>query len=310
MISGLRNKDILTLDELNRDEILSVLSKAKDFKGMLERKESHSYLNEKTIALIFQKPSTRTRVSFEVGIAQLGAYPIYLNASDMQLGRGETINDTGHVLSRYVDAIIVRIFAQKDIDLLAEAASVPVINGLTDDYHPCQVLADLMTILESKNKFSGIKLAYLGDGNNVVHSLLLGAAKVGMDIIIATPKGYEPSGSVVERARNIAGKNSIVEIINDPEEAVRDADIIYTDVWTSMGQELEGDTRRKVFVSYQINSRILAHAKPDVIVMHCLPAHRGEEITSEVIDGPNSVVFDQAENRLHVQKALLVSILG
>lgn len=309
MNSGLYNKDILTLDELSRDEILTILSKAEDFKSMLEKKKPHNYLNGKTIALIFQKPSTRTRISFEAGIAQLGAYPLYLNANDMQLGRGETIEDTGRVLSRYVDAIIIRTFAQKEIELLAESATVPVINGLSDDYHPCQTLADLLTVLEIKKKFSGIKLAYLGDGNNVVHSLLLGSAKVGMDIFIATPEGYEPSPLVVERAKSIA-KNSTIKITNNPEEAVENADIVYTDVWTSMGQESEKDIRKKVFVPYRINSRILTYAKPEVAVMHCLPAHRGEEITNDVIDGPNSVVFDQAENRLHTQKALLALLLG
>ncbi|MBI4744788.1 MAG: ornithine carbamoyltransferase [Actinobacteria bacterium] len=309
MISDFHGRDVLTLDEFTGDEILALLSKAKDLKGMLKKKEPHNYLDGKTIALIFQKPSTRTRISFEAGIAQLGAYPLYLNANDMQLGRGETIDDTGRVLSRYVEAIVIRTFAQEEIELLAEAASIPVINGLSDDYHPCQSLADLLTILEIKNRFSGIKLAYLGDGNNVVHSLLLGSAKVGMDIFVATPEGYEPSSLVVEKAKNIA-KNSKVEIMNDPEEAVKDADVVYTDVWTSMGQESEGDIRKKIFVPYQINSKILSYAKSDTVVMHCLPAHRGEEITNEVMDGPNSVVFDQAENRLHTQKALLALLLG
>ncbi|MDI6822212.1 MAG: ornithine carbamoyltransferase [Actinomycetota bacterium] len=310
-MASLKGRDLLTLGDLGPDEIYLILSKAMEFKRLQRMGISHRYLEGKAVAMIFEKPSTRTRVSFEVALAHLGAHPIFLSAEDMQLGRGESIEDTGRVLSRYVDAIIIRTFAQRDVEKLAKDADVPVINALTDDFHPCQVLGDFMTILEKKDRLAGLKLAYVGDGNNVAHSLLMGSVKVGLNIFIASPKGYEPKKWIVDMAlRNLRGLKPKVEMVNDPIKAVRNADIVYTDVWVSMGQEAERDERLSAFQSYQVNKELLAYAKPDAIVMHCLPAHRGEEITAKVMDDPRCVVFDQAENRLHVQKALLISLIG
>jgi len=310
-VASLKGRDLLTLGDLGPDEIYLILSKAMEFKRLQRMGVSHRYLEGKAVAMIFEKPSTRTRVSFEVALAHLGAHPIFLSAEDMQLGRGESIEDTGRVLSRYVDAIIIRTFAQGDVEKLAKDADVPVINALTDDFHPCQVLGDFMTILEKKDRLAGLKLAYVGDGNNVAHSLLMGSVKVGLNIFIASPKGYKPKKWIVDMAlRNLRGLKPKVEMVNDPIKAVRNADIVYTDVWVSMGQEAERDKRLSAFQSYQVNKELLAYAKPDAIVMHCLPAHRGEEITAEVMDDPRCVVFDQAENRLHVQKALLISLIG
>ncbi|MEW6189145.1 MAG: ornithine carbamoyltransferase [Actinomycetota bacterium] len=310
-MASLRGRDILTLGDLSPDEIYLILSKAMEFKRLQRMGVSHRYLEGKAVAMIFEKPSTRTRVSFEVGLAHLGAHPIFLSAGDMQLGRGESIEDTGRVLSRYVDAIIIRTFAQGDVEKLAKAADVPVINALTDDFHPCQALGDFMTILEKKDRLAGLKLAYVGDGNNVAHSLLMGSVKVGLNIFIASPKGYEPKKWIIDMAlKNLRGLKPKAEVVNDPIKAVRNADIVYTDVWVSMGQEAERDERISAFQPYQVNKELLAYAKPDAIVMHCLPAHRGEEITAEVMDDPRCVVFDQAENRLHIQKALLISLIG
>lgn len=307
---SLKDKDILTLGELSTDELYLILSKALEFKRLKRSGMPHRLLEGKSVALVFEKPSTRTRVSFEVGISHLGAQVVYLKSDDLQLGRGETIEDMGKVLARYVDAIVIRTFAQKTVEELAKAADVPVINGLSDDFHPCQVLADLMTILEKKDHLAGLKLTYVGDGNNVCHSLLLGAVKVGLSISIATPKGYEPSEEVVNRAlddvRNVTQK---VVLTNSPARAVKGADIVYTDVWTSMGKEDEEKERRRVFSPYQVNAELLELAKPDCLVMHCLPAHRGEEITASVLKDKRCVIFDQAENRLHVQKALLTSLI-
>jgi ornithine carbamoyltransferase len=260
--------------------------------------------------MIFQKPSTRTRVSFEVGIVELGGYGLYLSANDLQLGRGETIKDTGHVLERYLDAIMIRTFAQEDVEQLAEHADIPVINGLTDYSHPCQALADLMTIRERLGRLSGARLAYLGDGNNVCISLMVGAARFGMRFVAATPEGYEPDVNAVMAARRAAVQmGGTVELTRDPKEAAHEADVLYTDVWTSMGQEKESERRRKDLAGYRIDDELLSDASPDAIVLHCLPAHYGEEITEDILYGPHSAVWDQAENRLHAQKALLALIV-
>jgi len=307
-MESLKGKDLLTLNELSKDEIFYLLSKALELKRLRNLREPHHFLRDHTVALIFEKPSTRTRVSFEVGLSHLGAYPLFLEAQTLQLSRGETLEDMGAVLSRYVDGIVIRTFAQKRVEDLAKAAQVPVINGLSDDFHPCQILGDLLTILEKKAKLDGLKLAYLGDGNNVAQTLLIGAAKVGMDVVVVTPKGYGPKEEIVELAVKERQPGTTVAVSNDPEEA-KGADILYTDVWVSMGQEKNPD-RKYEFMPYQLNERLVSLAKPDCLVMHCLPAHRGEEITNAVMDGPNSVVLDQAENRLHVQKALLVAAIG
>jgi ornithine carbamoyltransferase len=264
-----------------------------------------------SVAVIFEKPSTRTRLSFDAGIAQLGGHSIVIDARSTQLGRGETMEDTGQVLSRYVSAIVIRTFGQDRIEALAEASSVPVVNALTDYAHPCQALADLQTIREKKGGLSGLTLAYLGDGNNMAHSLLLAGALAGMHVRVASPPGFEPIEQVVRRANEIGEKTGgAASVSNDAAKAARNADVLYTDVWASMGQETEATSRQLVFQPYQLDERAVDAAADDVIVMHCLPAHRGDEIAAAVIDGPHSVVFDQAENRLHAQKALLAFLLG
>lgn len=300
-------RDVISVRDLefDMDEILSM---ALDLKSGRVKKEGA--LKGKTLAMIFEKPSTRTRVSFEVGMAQLGGHALYLSPRDLQIGRGETIADTAKVLSRYVDAIMYRAFSHEMMLELAKNATVPVINGLDDLEHPCQIVADLLTVKEKKGKLKGIKMAYVGDGNNVCNSLLLGAAIVGMDFVAACPDGYKPNDKIVADAISIAKRNKCLsKVISDPHDAVKDADVVYTDVWTSMGQEKEAEEREKVFAPYQVNSKLLANAKDDCIVMHCLPAHRGHEITDEVIDGEQSVVFDQAENRLHAQQAILLRVI-
>jgi len=298
-------RDFLSIDDLTVRELDEVLELAGKMKASPE--DHAEALDGKSIAMIFEKPSTRTRVSFEVAIAELGAHPVVLNSSELQLGRGETIEDTGRVLSRYVDAIVVRTFEQERLEVLAGAADVPVINSLSDFEHPCQALADLLTIRERKGDFPGVILAYLGDGNNVTHSLLLAGAKAGMHVRVATPPGYEPIPQVVQRAEEIAMETGgSVETGHDPAWAADGADLLYTDVWASMGQEAEADARTLVFPAYRIDAGAVARATEDVVVLHCLPAHRGQEITDDVIDGPHSAVWDQAENRLHTQKALLV----
>jgi len=265
----------------------------------------------RSIGMIFEKPSTRTRVSFEVAITELGAHAVVLNASELQLGRGETIEDTGRVLSRYVQAIVLRTFEQERLEVLASAASVPVVNALSDFEHPCQCLADLLTIKEVKGELAGRTITYLGDGNNVTHSLLLGGAKSGMHVRAGTPPGFEPIPQVVQRASDIAAETGgSVTVTHDPTEASRGADVLYTDVWASMGQEAEADERALVFPAYALDAEKVAVAATDVTVMHCLPAHRGQEIAADVIDGPRSVVWDQAENRMHTQKALMLWLLG
>lgn len=308
---GLKGQDLLALYALSKEEILEILRVAALLKAKQKQGIPHPVLAGKTLAMIFTKSSTRTRVSFEVAMYQLGGYPFFLSGQELQLGRGETIADTAIVLSRYVDGIMIRTFAHADVEELAKYADVPVINGLTDLNHPCQILADFQTILEQKGKLHGLKLAYVGDGNNVCHSLLNGCAKVGMNISVATPRGYEPSATIVDLARKDAAvSGALVELTEDPAKAARDADIIYTDVWASMGQEAEHAERLKIFAPYEVNAALAKLAKPDYLFLHCLPAHRGEEVSAEVIDGPNSVVFDEAENRLHAQKAVLALLMG
>jgi ornithine carbamoyltransferase len=306
----LKGRDFTRLGSWNSDELKTVLDLGDSLKELQRQGEPHELLPGRALGMIFQKPSTRTRVSFEVGIAQLGGRGVYLAANDLQLGRGETIKDTGVVLSRYLDAIMIRTFAQEDVEELAEHADIPVINGLTDYAHPCQALADLMTIREKLGRLSGARLAYLGDGNNVCISLMVGAARFGMRFVAATPPGYEPDSTAVTAARRAAVQmGGTVELVSDPREAARDADAVYTDVWTSMGQEDEAEKRRNDLADYRIDSDLLQLAADDAIVLHCLPAHYGEEITEDVLYGPQSAVWDQAENRLHAQKALMALII-
>jgi ornithine carbamoyltransferase len=302
-------RDYLSVDDVGTDELLHVLNLAASLKA--DRSLHRAALAGRTVALIFEKASTRTRVSFEVGVDQLGARPLTLAATDIQLGRGETIEDTGRVLSRYVDAIVLRTFEQERLEALAGAASVPVVNSLSDFEHPCQALADLQTIRERSGPLEGRVLTYVGDGNNVAHSLLLAGAKTGMTVRVAAPAGFEPIPQIVQRASEIAGETGgAVEIVSDPQSAVKGANVVYTDVWASMGQEDETEERSLVFRPYQVNGGLMELADPDAIVLHCLPAHRGHEITDEVLDGPASAVWDQAENRLHSQKALLLFLFG
>src|SRR3954454_2338632 len=291
----------------SREDLLEVLDLADDLKRRQQAGEEHRILSGRTLGRIIQKPSTRTRVSFEVGIYQLGAARLYLAAGDLQLGRGETIKDTAVVLSRYLDAIMIRTFAQSDVDELAANASIPVINGLTDSAHPCQALADVMTIRERFGKFEGLKVVYLGDGNNVCASLMVACAKLGMSFVAATPASYRPSDEVVAIAREAGGS---VELTDDPRAAVDGADVLYTDVWTSMGQDAEREQRLRDLTGYGIDAGLVQRAGPDAIVLHCLPAHYGEEITEDVLYGPRSAVWDEAENRLHAQKALLALVIS
>jgi ornithine carbamoyltransferase len=302
-------RDYLSVDDLSPEDLTALLDLSAKVKA--EPEGYAGRLHGRAVALIFEKPSTRTRVSFEVAVASVGGHPVPLSSSELQLGRGETIEDTGRVLSRYVDAVVLRTFEQERLEVLAGAATVPVVNALSDFEHPCQCLADLMTVREIKGDLRGRTLAYLGDGNNVTHSLLLGCTKAGMHIRVATPPGFEPIPQVVQRAREIAAHTGgSVQVLRDPAEAAEGADVLYTDVWASMGQEREVDERALVFRAYQVDQQIVDQATPDVTVLHCLPAHRGQEITDEVIDGPHSAVWDQAENRMHTQKALLLWLLG
>ncbi|MDI3481422.1 MAG: ornithine carbamoyltransferase [Tepidanaerobacteraceae bacterium] len=310
--TSLRGRDLLSLYDLSKEEIDEILKTAETLKSMHYLGADYKPLKGKSLGMIFQKSSTRTRVSFEVAMWQLGGHALFLSSSDTQLGRGETIPDTARVLSRFVDGIMIRAYSHKDVELLAEYADIPVINGLTDYSHPCQVLADLFTIYEKKKKLAGLKLAFIGDGNNnMANSLLFGCTKVGMNIAIGAPKGYQPLEEVMKKAEAVAETTgSEIMITEDIFEAAKDADVLYTDVWTSMGQENERKIREEAFAGYQINEDVVKAADDEVIVMHCLPAHRGEEITHDVIEGPHSVVFDEAENRLHVQKAILTLIMG
>jgi ornithine carbamoyltransferase len=307
----LKGRDFTRIGSWSSDELKTVLDLADELKALRRKREPHELLPGRTLGMIFQKPSTRTRVSFEVGIHELGGTGLYLSAGDLQLGRGETIKDTGNVLERYLDAIMIRTFAQDDVEELAEHADIPVINGLTDYAHPCQALADLMTIRERLERLSGVRLAYLGDGNNVCISLMLGAARFGMRFVAAVPEGYNPDENAVTAAKRAAVQmGGTVELVRDPKEAAQGADVLYTDVWTSMGQEEEAERRRSDLAAYRIDDALLSLATPDAIILHCLPAHYGEEITEDVLYGPQSAVWDQAENRLHSQKALLALIIS
>jgi ornithine carbamoyltransferase len=308
---NLRGRDFLTLQDFTYEELKFLLDTAMELKRARKRGQIEPLLFGKTLAMIFQKPSTRTRVSFEIAMSDLGGRALYLRWDDLQLGRGETIADTARVLSRYVDGIMARVFSHKDLEELAKYADIPVINGLSDLTHPCQILADLLTILEKKARLKGLKLAFVGDGNNVCNSLLIGCTKMGMDISVATPKNYRPKEEIIQRAmENAQETGSKVEIIESPEEAVKDADVIYTDVFVSMGEEKIAEEKIKAFQRYQVNKELVKYAKKNYIFMHCLPAHRGQEVTDEVIDDPvHSVVWDQAENRLHAQKAILALLL-
>jgi ornithine carbamoyltransferase len=306
----LKGRDFTRIGRWTSDELKSVLDLADELKSLRREREAHELLPGRTLGMIFQKPSTRTRVSFEVGIHELGGTGLYLSAGDLQLGRGETIKDTANVLERYLDAIMIRTFAQEDVEELAEHADIPVINGLTDYSHPCQALADLMTIRERLERLSGVRLAYLGDGNNVCISLMLGAARCGMRFVAAIPEGYAPDENAVTAAKRAAVQmGGTVELVRDPKLAAEHADVLYTDVWTSMGQEEEAERRRSDLAAYRIDDALLSLASPDAIVLHCLPAHYGEEITEDVLYGPHSAVWDQAENRLHSQKALMALIV-
>lgn len=308
---NLKGRDYLTLKDFTGQEIKELVDLGIELKAKQKAGIPTPILSGKSLAMIFQKSSTRTRVSFEVGMYQLGGQALYLNANDMQIGRGEPVQDTARVLSRYVDAILIRTFDHKEVEDLAKYADVPVINGLTDDYHPTQVLADWITIKEHKGKLEGIKFAYVGDGNNMAHSYMIGGAKVGMEVWIATPEDYAPHPEIVAMAQRFADEyGGKVILTADPKEAVAGADVVCTDTWASMGQEAEKETRKKAFAPYQVNQALLSQAKPDAIVMHCLPAYRGQEITEEVIEGPQSVVFDEAENRLHAHKAILAAVVS
>lgn len=307
----LQGRDFLTLADFSQQEIDYLLELAVHIKKLKKEGKQFEPLKGKTLGMIFEKSSTRTRVSFEAGIYQLGGLGIFLSSKDLQIGRGETVADTAHVLSGYLDGIMIRTFSQSMVEELAENADIPVINGLTDLYHPCQVLADMLTIKELKGKLKGLKLVYLGDGNNMAHSLMMGAAIMGMELVVSAPKGYQPDKAVEEKAKDIASSSGAsISIVEDPQTAVENADVLYTDVWASMGQEEEKEKRLTDLAGYQVNQELMNLAKPDALFMHCLPAHRGEEVTAEVIDGKQSIVFHQAENRLHAQKAIMTAIMG
>jgi ornithine carbamoyltransferase len=308
-VRGLRGRDLVSMGDLSGEEIRTILELAAQMKRDRLSRRPQAVLQGRSIALIFEKPSLRTRVTFEVAMHELGGFAVYLGAAEIGLGQRETVGDVARNLSRWVDGIVARTFAHRTVEELAEAAEVPVVNALSDREHPCQVLADLLTIQEKFGTFRGVTVAWVGDGNNVCHSLLLGGAKVGLRVRVATPEGYAPDPDIVAAAREEARRTGAeIHLVHRPEEAVRGAHVVYTDVWTSMGQEAEREERRRAFVGFQVNRDLLA-ASPGALVMHCLPAHRGEEITDEVLDGPQSIVLDQAENRLHAQKALLALLL-
>ena len=300
-------KNLLKMSDLSREDIIEILNLADQLKYELKHNIPHRHLEGKTLGMIFQKSSTRTRVSFETGMYQLGGQALFLSSRDLQIGRGEPVQDTARVLSRYLSGIMIRTFAQKEVEDLAEYGSIPIINGLTDYCHPCQVLADLQTVREHKNKLDGLKFCYIGDGNNMANSLTVGALKVGMSVSLGCPEGYFPDQTIIDFAKQYPGK---FQIISNPVEAAADADVVYTDVWASMGQEGEAAKRREVFKGYQINDAVMASAKPDAMVMHCLPAHREEEITAKVFEQHADEIFDEAENRLHAQKAVMVRLMA
>ena len=300
-------KHLLKMLDLSKEEILDILNLADQLKDENKNGIEHHILKGKTLGMIFQKSSTRTRVSFETGMYQLGGQALFLSNRDLQIGRGEPVQDTARVLSRYLDGIMIRTFEQKEVEDLAKYGSIPVINGLTDFCHPCQVLADLMTIREFKGRFEGLKMCYIGDGNNMANSLIVGGLKVGMEVSIACPKDYQPAAEVLEFAKGYGDKFSMTDV---PLEAAKDADVLFTDVWTSMGEEAETDKRKIAFKGYQINDDIMAVAKADAMVQHCLPAHREEEITEKVFEAHANEIFEEAENRLHAQKAVMVKVMG
>lgn len=299
-------KHLLKMMDLSTEEIIEILNLADQLKYELKHGIPHDHLKGKTLGMIFRKASTRTRVSFETGMYQLGGNPLYLSASDMQIGRGEPIQDTARVLSRYIDGIMIRTFDQAEVENLAEYGNIPIINGLTDLSHPCQVLADLMTIREYKGKLDGLKMCYIGDGNNMANSLIVGGLKTGMSVSVACPENYHPAATTLAFAK----KYDCFELTDDPIKAANDADVIFTDVWASMGQEGEAEIRKKAFKGFQINDEVMAVAKPDAMVQHCLPAHREEEITAKVFEEHANEIFDEAENRLHAQKAVMVLLMG
>jgi len=309
-LSKHKGKDFLRVDEFNGEELMELLHLAAHIKQLQKLGQPFQPLLGKTLGMIFDKASTRTRVSFEVGMHQLGGLGMFMSGKELQLGRGEPISDTAKVLSRYVDAIMIRTFSHSYVEELAEHASIPIINGLTDLYHPCQAMADMLTIWEHKGRLKGVKLAYVGDGNNVANSLVLAAVLLGMDVRVATPAGYEMDTAIFAKASEYAKKSGgSMMATTDPIEAVAGADAVYTDVWTSMGFEAENEIRLKAFAEYQVNEKLVSHADSDYLFLHCLPAHRGEEVTAGVIDGSRSVIFDQAENRLHAQKAILAALV-
>ena len=299
-------KHLLKMMDLSTEEIIEILNLADQLKYELKHGIPHDHLKGKTLGMIFRKASTRTRVSFETGMYQLGGNPLYLSASDMQIGRGEPIQDTARVLSRYIDGIMIRTFDQAEVENLAEYGNIPIINGLTDLSHPCQVLADLMTIREYKGKLDGLKMCYIGDGNNMANSLIVGGLKTGMSVSVACPENYHPAATTLAFAK----KYDCFELTDDPIKAAKDADVIFTDVWASMGQEGEAEIRKKAFKGFQINDEVMAVAKPDAMVQHCLPAHREEEITAKVFEEHANEIFDEAENRLHAPKAVMVLLMG
>ena len=300
-------KDLLSIYELETADFDIIWKKAAKLKKLLKEGKEHAFLKGKTLGMIFDKSSTRTRISFEVGMYQLGGIALFLNSRDTQIGRGEIISDSARMMSRYLNGIMIRTFAQDSVEEFARCASIPVINGLTDLLHPCQILSDLFTIKEKKGSYDKLKITYIGDGNNVANTWIEAAAKLPIELALACPEGYDPDSQIMERGKKEAKEG--ITLYRDPFEAAKNADVLYTDVWVSMGQESEQEKRKKIFKNYQINKRLLKEAKKDAMVMHCLPAHREEEISSEVIDGSQSVVIDQAENRLHVQKAILEILL-
>ncbi|QXE90441.1 ornithine carbamoyltransferase [Geomonas subterranea] len=300
-------KDFLALSQFTKAELDAMFALCKDLKAKTKNREEHHLLKGKSLAMIFEKSSTRTRISFEVGMYQLGGHPLFISSKDSQMGRGEPIKDTARVMARYCDGVMIRTFAQETVEEFAKYASIPVINGLTDLHHPCQIMADVFTVIEHKGSYDGLKFAWIGDGNNMANSWIEAAAIFGFDLTLACPEGYDPNPQVLAWAK--ANGSAKIVVTRDPREAAKDADVLNTDVWASMGQEEEQKIREKAFAGYQLDEKLLALAKKDALVLHCLPAHRGEEISDGVIEGPNSVVWDEAENRLHVQKAIMATLM-
>jgi ornithine carbamoyltransferase len=310
MAVQLKGRDFLGLSDYSQEEIQYLIDLAIELKRKQKAGEVYQPLKGKTLGMIFEKSSTRTRVSFEVGMFQLGGHALFLSKNDIQLGRGETIWDTAQVMSRYLDGIMIRTYAHKNVVDLARGATIPVINGLTDLSHPCQALADYQTVYEHKGRLAGLKIAYIGDGNNMVHSLMMGAAKLGMHMAVASPEGYDPDNEIIQISQeNSAKSGGSLLLTRDPKEAIANADVVYTDVWASMGFEAEQTAREIAFKNYQVNEALTKYAKKDYMFLHCLPAHRGEEVSEGVIDGPNSLIYDQAENRLHAQKAIMAALM-